>query len=168
MLEVRLPFSFAFEVDGLYRRTGYDAIAGGLGTIANTRVRANSWEFPLLVKYYFGPHLLPLRPYAVAWYAIRKLSGFDISVHTIGQDFFTGNTIDQTIHTSSPQYYIRDNPVHGVVAGGGLRFKLGHLSISPEARYTHWGSITFDEFGSHGFYVQSLQNQADVMVGITF
>jgi hypothetical protein len=73
-----------------------------------------------------------------------------------------------TTHTGSPQYYVRDNPVNGLVVGGGARFHIGHLAVAPEVRSTRWGSITFDQFGSHGFFVQSLQNQADVLVGITF
>src|SRR5207248_1068448 len=64
MVEIGLPFSFAFEADGLYRRTGYDAIAGNLGTVSNSRVRANSWEFPLLAKSYSGPKVLPAKIYA--------------------------------------------------------------------------------------------------------
>src|SRR5260370_8004965 len=53
MIEIALPFSFAFEADVLYRRTGYDVIAAGLGTVSNTRLPPNSCEFPLLANNYF-------------------------------------------------------------------------------------------------------------------
>ena len=168
MIEIGLPFSFAFEADALYRRTGYNAIAGGLGTDSTTRLRANTWDFPLLAKYYFKPRIGPVRLYATGGYVVRYLSGFDISIHTLGVEPVTGKPIDFTFHTSSSQYYVRDNPASGFVAGGGARLHVGRFAVAPEVRYTRWVGLTFDDFGSHGFFVKSLQNQADVLVGITF
>jgi hypothetical protein len=168
MIEIALPLSFAFEADALYRRTGYDVIAGGLSTVANTRLRADSWEFPLLAKYYFRPRIGPVRFYATGGYVVRYLSGFDISIHTSGVEPVTGKPVDFTFQTSSAQYYAHDNPANGFVAGGGARFHIGHFAVAPEVRYTRWVGITFNDFGSHGFFVKSLQNQADVLVGITF
>jgi hypothetical protein len=63
---------------------------------------------------------------------------------------------------------VRDNPANGSEAGGGARFHIGHLAVAPELRYARWVGITFDEFGPHGFFVQSVQNQADALLGITF
>jgi hypothetical protein len=168
MIEIGLPFSFAFEADALYRRTGYDAIAGGLGTVSNTRLRANSWELPLLATYYFGPRTVPVRFYAVGGYALRRTKVVDVSIHYYGTDAFTGQTVDFTVHLGVAQYYVHDNPANGFVAGGGARFHLGHFGIAPEVRYTRWVGIPFDDFGSHGFFVKSLQNQADVLLGIAF
>ncbi len=168
MIEIALPFSFAFELDALYRRTGYDVIGGDLGTTTDTHLRANSWEFPFLAKYYFGPRRVPVRFYTAGGYVLRHMSGFDISIHSYGTDFFSGRPFDSTFHTGSTQDYVRDNPANGFVAGGGARFQIGHFAVAPEVRYTRWVGITFDQFGSHGFFVQSLQNQADVLVGITF
>jgi hypothetical protein len=168
MIEIALPLSFAFEADALYRRTGYDATAGGLGIVSNTRLRANSWEFPLLAKYYFGPRMGRVRFYATGGYVVRHMSGLDISIHTYGVEPVTGKPIDFTFHTASAQYYVRDNPANGFVAGGGARFHAGHFAVAPEVRYTRWNGVTFDQFGSFGFFVKSLQNQADVLLGITF
>ncbi len=168
MIEIALPFSFAFEGDALYRRTGYNVISGDLGTTTDTHLRANSWEFPLLAKYYFGPRRVPVRFYAAGGYVLRHVSGFDISIHSYGTDFLTGRPFDSTFHTGSTQDYVRDNPANGFVAGGGARFHIGHFAVAPEVRYTRWVGVTFNQFGSHGFFVQSLQNQADVLVGITF
>jgi hypothetical protein len=167
MAEIRLPFSFAFEVDALYRRTGYDATDGVQGVAYAYRVRANSWEFPLLAKYYFGPAVVPIKFYAVGGYAVKYLSGFDISTHAYGTDFF-GVAVDSTSHTTSNQYYVRDNPVNGIVIGGGARIHIGHFAVLPEVRYTRWVGTTFDQFGQHGFSVQATRNQADILVGITF
>ena len=168
MIEIGLPFLFAFEADALYRRTGYNAIAGGLGTDSTTRLRANTWDFPLLAKYYLKPRIGPVRLYATGGYVVRYLSGFDIAIHTLGVAPVTRKPIDFTFHTSSSQYYVRDNPASGFVAGGGARLHVGRLAVAPEVRYTRWVGLTFDDFGSHGFFVTSLQNQADVLVGITF
>jgi hypothetical protein len=167
MAEIRLPFSFAFEVDALYRRTGYDTTTGALGIIYGYRVRANSWEFPLLAKYYFGPAIVPVKFYATGGYAIRYLSGFDISTHAYGTDF-NGMSVDSTSHTTSSQYFVRDNPVSGLVIGGGARFQIGHFAVSPEVRYTRWVGSTLDQEGPHGFSVQATNNQADVLIGVTF
>jgi hypothetical protein len=169
MIEIGLLFSFAFEADALYRRTGYDAItAEGLGIVTNTRLRANSLEFPLLAKYYFGPRIVHTKFYATGGYVVRHMSGFDISIHSYGTNPFSPGQIDYNAHDPSTQNYVRDNPASGFVAGGGARFHFGHFALAPEVRYTRWAGITFDQFGSRGFFVQSHQNQADVLVGITF
>jgi hypothetical protein len=168
MIEIALPLSFAFEADALYRRTGYDVISGALTTTSNTQLRANSWEFPLLAKYYFGPRIGPVRFYAAGGYVLRHMSGFDISIHSYGIDIFTGRPFDSTFHTGVSQGYVRDNPANGFVAGAGARFHVGHFAVAPEVRYTRWVGIAFDDFGPHGFFVRSLQNQADVLVGIAF
>jgi hypothetical protein len=167
-IEIALPLSFAFEGDAIYRRTGYDAITEGLGTLSNTRLRANSWEFPLLGKYYFGRRIVPVRFYATGGYVLRHMSGFDISIHTYGADPFTGMPIDFSTHRVPTQYYVRNNPTNGFVAGGGARLRTGHFAVALEVRYSRWVGMAFDQFGSHGFFVQSLENQADVLVGITF
>jgi len=51
--------------------------------------------------------------------------------------------------------------------GGGLSLKAGHLRIEPEVRYTHWRSGTIQAGGSD-IGIQSRENQADLLVGLTF
>src|SRR6476661_3389813 len=52
MVDVALPYHFSFEADALYSRFGYTSTTYGLlGDSFTERVRANSWEFPLLAKY---------------------------------------------------------------------------------------------------------------------
>jgi len=63
-----------------------------------------------LGKYYFKPRIGPVRLYATGGYVVRYLSGFDISIHTLGVEPVNGKPIDFTFHTSSSQYYVRDNP----------------------------------------------------------
>ena len=70
-IEVGLPFSFAVEVSALYRRTGFDTSTGLANNFSQRRVRANSWEIPILVKYYIPLEHSPLRLHLSAGYALR-------------------------------------------------------------------------------------------------
>ena len=54
--------------------------------------------------------------------------------------------------------------VGGFVVGAGIDLHVLLIHVSPEIRYTRWGSAHFlDPFG-----LQSNQNQAEFLVGITF
>src|SRR4051812_15902078 len=81
-VEVRLPLGFAVEVDALYRRVGssFSYIFPTLNpdgtpanmTIANyNRQRGNSWEFPILAKYYFRSRSSAWQPFLATGYAFR-------------------------------------------------------------------------------------------------
>jgi len=161
MAELRLPASFAFEADGLYKRTGYRASQSPafIQTIMS-QVRAHSWEFPLLLKYY-----LPLAPMAHPFigggYVIRHLSGVKGSVHVFGAG------IDATLSVPASMV-IHEDPTHGIAAGAGLRLRAGWLHVAPEVRYTRWGGGPFFDQGPRGFFLQSSQNQVEVLVGLTF
>ena len=53
-VEPRLPRNLSTEVDALYHRQGYRYVAPpiiGLSGIYDESERANSWEFPILLKY---------------------------------------------------------------------------------------------------------------------
>ncbi len=166
MLELGLPFSFGVEVDALYRRTGYSTSNEAFGITNLTRVRANSWEFPILLKYYL-PGVPLLRPYVSGGYVGRRLFSVSGQSHTFGRDPVTGAVIDQTLKLDT-SFLVRDNPTHGVAIGGGVRLRLGPLKLAPEVRYTYWTGRPFDEFGLRGFFVQSPENQVDFLVGLTF
>jgi hypothetical protein len=64
--ELRLPFGFAFEVDGLYRSADYQVV--NAGTLP-TAINSSSWEFPYLAKFRFPIPLL--KPFIVAGGAYR-------------------------------------------------------------------------------------------------
>jgi hypothetical protein len=81
-VEYRLPAGLAIEVDALYQRIGNTVSFGyGPGVILAgsgysmlspilpfiSRERGNSWEFPLLGKYYF-------RPRSEGWSAFRGMA----------------------------------------------------------------------------------------------
>jgi hypothetical protein len=165
-LELGLPFSFGVEVDALYRRTGYSTSDTVFGVTNLTRVRANSWEFPILLKYYL-PGVPLLRPYISGGYVGRRLFSVSGQSHSFGRDSITGTIIDQTLKLDS-RFLVQDDPTHGVAIGGGLRLRLGPLKLAPEVRYTRWTGRPFEDFGPRGFFVQSPENQVDFLVGLTF
>jgi hypothetical protein len=166
MVEIKLPFSFAFEANALYRRVGYNSTASGLQSTTFDQVRANSWEFPLLAKYYFTPRA-PLRLYVSGGYVVRKLSGVDELVRSFGTNVGTGVPFEETYRPDTT-YLLQDNPTQGIVAGTGAQLNIGFLHISPEIRYTRWGGTPFNTQGTHGYFVSSTKDQVDVLVGLSF
>lgn len=154
VIEAALPRSFAVEAGALYRRTGYSTFEIGFDRASTTRVRANVWEFPVLAKYYLRGGRSSPRPYAAAGYAIRRVSGLEAAYNSIPFE--------------TTRFFLRDNPTHGLAAAGGLRFRLGRLWAAPEVRYVRWNGRPFDQQGPRGFFIQSLRNQAEILVGIGF
>ena len=64
----------------------------------------------------------------------------------------------------------KDNDI-GFVFGGGVEFKLGHVRITPEFRYTRWGSENFRD--PVAALLRTNKNQgdfiawADVLAGVS-
>jgi hypothetical protein len=165
LLELRLPASFAFEANALYKRIGYNASQSDSGLTIMGQARAHSLEFPLLVKYY-----LPLahvsRPFVGGGYVIRHLMGVKGSAHIFGTSS-GGTTIDTTFSVPASTV-IHNDPTHGIAVGAGLRLGAGWLHVAPEVRYTRWGGRPFDDQGPNGFFLQSSKNQVDLLVGLSF
>jgi hypothetical protein len=67
--ELRIPFGFAFEVDGLYRGTQYHAVS--LGNVP-TAIQSSSWEIPYLGKFRFPIPLV--KPFIVGGGAYRTFN----------------------------------------------------------------------------------------------
>ena len=61
-----------------------------------------------------------------------------------------------------------DDRITCVVGTVGIAKRVGPLRIAPEIRYTRWNSPAVNEYGSHGFSIQSTQNQVELLVGISF
>ena len=162
ILEIRLPPWFAAEFSALYRRVGFTSQAMGGIQSETSRVRANSWEFPMLFKYYVGGRSAVARPYVSGGYVLRFLSN---AQQTAYRSPIPGLPPPPIYHGG---YRLDSNPSHGLAIGGGVSFKAWRIHIAPEIRYTGWFSVPFDEYGSHGFTVRSARDQFDLLVGVTF
>lgn len=142
-LGVRLPLGFSMEGDALFNRQTLNFGQFGGFTAASTH--SDSWEFPVMLKFTAGRQTIA--PVLGAGVAVRHLNNFG----NVPSFLFSGSSSSNTV---------------GFVAGGGLRFKVGPVSITPEVRYTRWSSESFS---------QSLLNllplhrdEASVLVGVTF
>jgi hypothetical protein len=160
-VEIRLPAGFAIEASGLYQRIGTNEtlrfisiIAPGASqpglTFFNNRLRGNSWEFPLLGKYYFRSRTSSWQPFVGTGWAFRV-----VGVHeTINE---TNSDVNGDSHSLSFKDSHTDVSV-GAVFSAGVRYRVGRMALMPEVRYTYWGS-----------QVDLLRkNEAAFMLGIHF
>ena len=151
-VELKLPMSFAFEADVLYRRLNYQTVATTATATGVSLVTSNDWEFPLLLKYRFAGKKF-VRPYADAGVAFDRLQGLTDTI---------SNSVGNL--TNSASTGLKSSGTTGAVIGGGLDLHFLILHISPEIRYTRWTSQHFNLPN----VLASQQNQAEFMVGITF
>lgn len=155
--ELRLPFGLGVEVDILYRRLHYQYTVGNpLSGLIADRTTANSWEFPILAKYRFPSRIV--RPYVDAGVAFDTLSGLTDTVSQIGTP-----TLPVARATPTPAA-LQNNSTKGFVIGAGVDIHAFVIHLSPEIRYTRWGSPHFNLSG----VLSSNQNQAEFLLGITF
>ncbi|MGP8247178.1 MAG: outer membrane beta-barrel protein [Bryobacteraceae bacterium] len=146
MVELRLPFSLGVEFDALYRHFNYTTPASSVGSALSTVTSSGDWEFPLLAKYRFHGKLA--RPYVEAGVAWDALSGLKSSVE----------------HVVAPPPPEQNSVTMGFVMGAGIDIHVLVLHIAPEIRFTRWTSGHFNIAN----VVNSNQNQAEVLVGVTF
>ena len=158
MAELSLPLGFAVEFDALYHRHGYRVPFNNVGSSGIESERANSWEFPMLLKYKLP--LSKVKPFVEVGLAPRSISG-TISVSGVSFDIITGQQtpFSRSLKTNWSSSF-------GVVTGGGVQFGVGRLRLSPEVRYTHWTSTPINVTFSDGPSFQSTQEQVDVLIGI--
>jgi hypothetical protein len=158
MIELGLPLGFAVEFEAIYHRHGYSADGFNMAQFQIDRERANSWEFPILLRYKIP--VPTIRPFLEVGVAPRTISG-TISRAFTGCDVIIGQcSISQT--TVATEWANST----GIVAGVGIQFGLGRLRFSPEGRYTHWNNRPVNGviLDNPPFY--STRNQFDVLVGI--
>ncbi len=157
--ELRLPFGLGVEMDVLYRHFRYSSSGGIGGITSNFTTRdttAGAWEFPLLAKYRFPGKIV--RPFVDAGVAWDKLSGLTQTVKSVAAN------VTNSTSTSAP-FELSKDVTRGFVMGGGLDLKVLVIHISPEVRFTRWGAKHFID--PNGL-LNSKQNQAEFLVGITF
>jgi hypothetical protein len=153
--ELGLPLGLGVEVDALYRCDGYRSLWGNWAGTSFDRARFNSWEFPMLLTYRVPAPAV--KPFAEVGYAPRVGSG---TVDSNLLVLFPTQSYQQVHYSAAWQ------TSYGLVVGGGVRFGLGRLRLSPQVRYTHWNNAAVSGYYSDGPSYQSTQNQVDVLLGI--
>jgi len=150
--EIHLPFHLAFEVDALYRRSGFeqDTFDAFDSTVYQVRTRANDWQFPFLAKWEPGSRVL--RPFVDGGITYRHIAGSSIDTAYGGQ-----NSV-----THLPILALNPNSA-GATVGAGLTLKVTWLRLSPEIRYTYWPTLAFPSGIS-----STNHNQVDFLLGFTF
>jgi hypothetical protein len=157
-VELGLPFNLSLEADAIYHRHGYTIAYGSNLYSTFESERANSWEFPLLVKYKLG--VPAIKPFFEVGAAPRTISG-NISQVGSSVNIPNGGQIPFANH-----FKTNWSATVGVVAGGGVQFRIGRLRLSPELRYTYWKDTPIVIVLSDGPTFYSNQHQFDVLLGI--
>jgi outer membrane protein W len=152
MVELRLPWGLGVEVDALYKNVNYN----GLTTGSTSSTTGSAWQFPVIAKKRFSGGAI--RPYIGAGPSFQHL--FSLKQVTT---FFTGGATTTT--TGDPKE-INDRSGIGGALEGGFELHIGPLKLSPEVRYTRWGSPTFLSTFRQG--VDLNRNQAEFLLGIAF
>ena len=94
-----------------------------------------------------------MTPVIVPGLAANKISGVSQSIRS-------------TVGLTAPE--LKNDVATGFVAGVGLDLRLLILRITPEIRYTRWGSNTFSSIFPPGGSLNSNQNQGEFLVGFSF
>ena len=109
-----------------------------------------------------------VHPFVGAGYSPRIIHGTD----ALSGYYLSGITQNPpaNVYTYTSTHYNTTYPVtHGVVVSGGVTLRLGHLSVSPEARYVHWKTPFLSEYGGDGSYrFVSNQDELFVLVGVSW
>ncbi len=151
MVELRLPWGLGVEVDALYKNVNYN----GTTTASSSSTTGSAWQFPVLAKKRFGDGAV--RPYIGAGPAFQHL--FSLKQVT---RFFTGGSSSTT---DNPAEIDNRSGIGGVLEGG-FELHLGPLKLSPEIRYTRWGSPSFVSTFRQALDLN--RNQAEFLLGIAF
>ena len=158
-IEFRLPARFAVEADVLYQRIGSSAFFAPISILSSVnlvnlyaglityRQRGDSFEFPILGKYYLKSRDSKWQPFVGTGYAFRTIR------FSTDSSLSDGTTITP-IHSS-----YRSSLGVGAVAAAGIRLRAGRFALVPEIRYTRWGGL---DAGSIP------KNEAAFLFGITF
>lgn len=162
-VDIRLPLRLSLEADALYRRFGYTLYSNGVLASSITRERANSWEFPMLVKYRFP--IPRLNPFVGIGYAPRIIHGTDVS----SGFFLSGMSPNPLTYYFNQRSTVSYPLTHGTVASAGVDLATGRVRVSPEVRYVHWSTAFLNGSspdGSSRAFTQ--QDEFFVMLGISW
>jgi hypothetical protein len=138
-LQVNLPASLRFEVDALYRPYSFQIT--GIST-SGIDVSAMQWQFPFLLQYRF--HTPLVKPFVELGVSFDHLADISAAAKT------GISAPGRLLHASDAS----------VVVGGGVDVKIPFVRLSGELRYSHAGSINFQDVSN--------TNQAEVLIGVHF
>lgn len=158
-IELRLPAGLGIELDALYTKLNFSSVGGVAGSVVNAVTDADAWEFPLLLKYKFGGAnaiAASVRPFVATGASFRRLTGISQI-----RNFVTGSP-----QSTSDPAELRNKNSTGFVIGGGLEIRALFLRISPEVRFTRWGTSNFREGVSN--LLETNRNQGQFLVGFHF
>ena len=148
-VEFQLPGHFGLETGFLYKRIGTGYHFRFSEYDGWQRSRGNSFEIPVVGKYYFRP---PSKwtPYL----------GLGVAMRRTWQTTDTSVIRSTTIPSGQDRYSSVSPWGAGAVGAAGLRFNYGRWKFSPEFRYTRW-SIEHQPITRN-------PNQVDFLFGISF
>ena len=148
-LGVKLPAGLSVEGDALFRR---ETLNFSPLSFVNANVHSDSWQFPVMLKFRGGHSVIS--PVFGAGVTFRHTNDFN----NVPAVLFNGlNGLGSSANT------------FGFVAGGGVRFRMGPIDVTPEVRYTRWNGNSFTQaLGPVGNFLPFGQNEASFLVGVTF
>ena len=141
---VKLPLGFSVEGDALFTRQTLRL--GEFGRFNGLSANSDGWEFPVMLKFTAGNGTFA--PVIGGGMAVRHMN----EIAAIPSYIFNGPGSSNSI---------------GVVAGGGVRFSMGPVAVTPELRYTYWtaGSGWRDSLANLWPWSR---HEASLLVGVTF
>ncbi|HEY3629194.1 MAG TPA: porin family protein [Terracidiphilus sp.] len=163
VVQANLGHGLAVEADALYSRFGYTTSSRDIvGDLYTSRDRANSWQFPLLLKYRFRS--VGQRLYVLVGWDPEHATGT-----TRTNALVVSNPYDPSYTITYRQYSVDDNygTNHGLVAGGGIELGSRHFRVSPEFRYVRWKNCMFSIYQGQGSYLAVPQNELQLLLGLT-
>jgi outer membrane protein W len=120
--------------------------------IVSNRQRGNSWEFPMLGKYYFGKTESTLRPFLGTGYSFREIWYNQETTFSV----LSGAPLNLIASPSKSSF--RSPLDVGAVFAAGVRAKAGRLAVLPEFRYVRWG----------GAATTQRKNEVKFLLGVSF
>ncbi|MFL6416316.1 MAG: hypothetical protein ACJ74Y_11695 [Bryobacteraceae bacterium] len=152
--EFHMPLHLRFEVDGLYKRGGFNSVIPFGSGSAYRPTSLSWWEVPGVFKYNIT--MGHLRPFIDFGATLRHIS-------TITETAYLPGNFQGVISNTSGAIHNRNS--FGGVAGFGITFKKGPFELTPEARYTRWAN---QAFASNNGGLRTNLDQGDVLLGISF
>lgn len=150
-VEFRLPANFGIETGFLYKRIGTSLDLRFDGSRALYRTRGNSFEIPVVGKYYVRP-AAGWSPYLGLGIAMRRAY------------LTTDGSVTGEFNVPLPRGNFRTTNISpwgaGAVGAAGVQFRHGRWKISPEFRYTRWSQEIQQ--------IPRNPNQLEFLVGVSF